>query len=784
MRVRIDAINDLSGFSGSVSKILLQSTMSTLAATTTWCRMLALLLSLFASHPGLIRINAQPINDLCPNSTNVASFPFTEYGTNLLNATNDVILSNNCGGGNEGIGWVGNDVWYKIHNVPEDAEINVTISGTGRVLVSGWVIMSNETGTSNNTSTTIITCPDMSNCVQPVDMIRMNWLRFPTDTSLNETAYSYSWRKALVWPATKDSIYYLAVFTPQTTFNNTIDDDGAVIVVPPVFDLSINYTLPRTPDNVDKNASTSHKPINDLCTSATEVTTFPYFEYGTLGNATKENLLSNCPGSAWNGTDVWYKISNVPEGARIDVGTSGFGSAFVSVRPFASSNSSCPGATSDDDEEEEEDESEIPSYCTLPEGMLSMSSVEASIDGSRSWAYTVYWNATKDAAYYVALHTQTEEVVVPKFDLFIGITHPRIFDESDVVSTDPQINDLCASATEVSTFPFNASGTLVNTTKDELSTCHDGTMWEGNDVWYKIHEVPEGAEIRVDIFGFGREVLEAYVTKSGEDGNCPDESKCVEPERVYAISSIGVYFDWEFSIYWPAAAGTIYYLAVFANDSSESSTAFDIYINYTFPAPFNDYCESISAISAFPYTDSTSLENATQDSYSSCAGGAAGWKGNDVWYKIGNVPDGKVVQVHMSGNGTSMVQVKPLLSNDLGDYCPERSQCVEPLASVSTPIIDDETGYWEYSVVWSTSESLIYYLVVYTEEENVGPAFDLSVKLSDPYNPTTNLSSHESTATTTNSSSTTNNASSGMIIGTILVPLVFVVLLAVVSVVL
>ena len=746
--------------------------------------MLALLLSLFAFHPGLIRINAQPINDLCANSTNVAIFPFTECGTNLLNATNDVILSNNCGGGNEGIGWVGNDVWYKIHNVPEDAEIKVTISGIGRVLVDGWVIMSNETGTSNTTSTTSTnnTCPDKSNCAEPVDMIRMNWLRFPTGTSLNETAYSESWRKALVWPATKASIYYLAVFTPQTTFNNTIDDDGAVIVVPPVFDLSINYTLPRTPDNVDKNTSTSHNPINDLCSSATEVTTFPYFEYGTLGNATKENLLSNCPGSAWNGTDVWYKISNVPEGARIDVGTSGFGSAFVSVRPFASSNSSCPGATSDDDEEEEEDESGIPSYCTLPEGMLSMSSVEASIDGSRSWAYTVYWNATKDAAYYVALHTQTEEVVVPKFDLFIGITHPRIFDESDVVSTDPQINDLCASATEVSTFPFNASGTLVNTTKDEQSTCHDGTMWEGNDVWYKIHEVPEGAEIRVDIFGFGREVLEAYVTKSGEDGNCPDESKCVEPERVYAISSIGVYFDWEFSIYWPATKGTIYYLAVFANDISESSTAFDIYINYTFPAPFNDYCESIAAIPVFPYTDSGSLENATQDSYSSCAGGAAGWKGNDVWYKIGIVPDGKVVQLHMSGNGTSMVQVKPLLSNDLGDYCPERSQCVEPLTSVSTPIIDDETGSWEYSVVWSTSESLIYYLVVYTEEENVGPAFELSVKLSDPYNPTTNSSPPESTLTTTDSSSTTNNASSGMMIeGTILVPLVVVVTLAVVS---
>lgn len=71
-----------------------------------------------------------------------------------------------------------------------------------------------------------------------------------------------------------------------------------------------------------------------------------------------------------NGTDVWYKISNVPEGARIDVTTSGFGSAFVSVRAFALSNSSCPGAIGVDDEaeEEEEGESEIPGDCEFNDG--------------------------------------------------------------------------------------------------------------------------------------------------------------------------------------------------------------------------------------------------------------------------------------------------------------------------------------------------------------------------------------------------------------------------------
>ena len=550
-------------------------------------------------------------------------------------------------------------------------------------------------------------------------------MSFPASASLDDTTtYSYSWKISLIWPATRDAIYYLAVFAPsQTTFNNSCSDDeeSSVMIVPPVFDISINYTLPPSPDNIDNNNS-SQQPINDLCTSATEVTSFPYFEYGTLRNATRDELLSKCAGSSWYGTDVWYKISNVPDGARIDVGTSGFGSTQVTAVPFISSNASC-SSTNDYDEE-----SSLAPYCTCPKGMIEMSASEASIDGLSSWGYAVYWNATKGATYYVTLFTDVEELVMPRFDLSISITPPIPFDKSIIGSHDPPSNDLCESSMEVSNFPFNESGTLANATNDALSRCQVGTRGEGNDVWYKIRDVPEGSEIRINIYGIKGEVLEAF-------GSCPpNELQCVEPDDIYAMSSIDDNYVWEHFVYWQATGGSIYYLAVFVNDFSGGS--FIISITYSYPPPINDYCDNPKYISVFPFIYSGLLVNTTNDAYSTCAGG----------YKIQDVPNGKIVQVDVSGNGTTIVQVKPLVSSDLG-YCPYRLLCIEPAFISSMQSINEYTGSWEYSIALSTSEGLIYYIALYTDEEEDGPNFELSVKLLVPYDSTNLLSSSSSTLT-------------------------------------
>jgi len=706
-------------------------------------RFIPLVLLLLALSGEVIRIQAQPSNDLCANATDISTYPFIETGT-LLNATtsdDDLLSACDAGGFYEWEDlqwWTYNDVWYKIQNVPEGAEIQVVISGTGRVAVDGWVIMSNNDEEGTNTTTTN-TCPDKSNCVTPVDLVKLSSLS-PTITNINDTAPTYLWIKSIKWPATKDSIYYLTVLAPQaTTINGRISSSAAdEEVVPTEFDLLVNYTLPSTPDNVDMNSS-SYSPINDLCSSATEVTTFPYFEHGTLGNATKDVVASTCEGSSWNGTDVWYKISNVPDGARIDVGTSGFGSAHVVALAFvSSSNASCPSTDEAESTAAAAAAAAASSFCSRPEDELSMSVSSAEIDGSKSWGYSVYWNATKDTIYYLALFTYLETEIVPYFDLFIFVTPPAgTSDDSVVVSNGPPSNDDCASATHVSTFPFNESGTLVNATKNTLSSCIS-IPWEGNDVWYMIHDVPTGAGIRVDVGGQGRGVLQPYVVTSTDEGNCPYVSQCVEP-NVTAMSSINGDLNWQSTVFWSATPGSIYYLAVYASDNSFSKE-FDIYINYTYPPPINDYCDSATEITTFPFTDSGSLANATQDAYDTCAGGAAGWKGKDVWYKISNVPDGEVVEVDLSGRGATVVQIKPLISDDLG-YCPDRSQCVEPLAIYASPTIDDATDAWNYSVAWPTTTSTIYYLAVYTEVENVGPKFELTVKLSDPYAPSSSTKS-------------------------------------------
>ena len=439
--------------------------MAAAVAASGMSRFIALVLLLLVSNSAVIRIQAQPSNDLCANATDISTFPFIETGT-LLNATtsDDDFLSACDAGGfyewKELQWWTYNDVWYKIQNVPEGAEIQVVISGTGRVAVDGWVIMSNNDEEGTNTTTTT-TCPDKSNCVTPVDLVKLSSLS-PTITNINDTKPTYLWIKSIKWPAIKHSVYYLAVVTPQAAaINGSISSSAADEEedIPTEFDLLVNYTLPPTPDNVDMNSS-SYSPINDLCSSATEVTTFPYFEHGTLGNATKDVVASTCEGSSWNGTDVWYKISNVPNGSRIDVGTSGYGSGHVVAQPFVSSSStgSCPGT----DEEKEEEESEASSSsCSHPEGMISMSAAAASLDGSKSWGFSTYWMAANDVIYYVALFTYLETEIVPNFDLYIDVTPPvGTSDDSVVVSNGPPSNDDCASATHVFTFPFNETGTL------------------------------------------------------------------------------------------------------------------------------------------------------------------------------------------------------------------------------------------------------------------------------------------------------------------------------------
>ena len=712
------------------------------AAVPTCCRRLLLASGLLS-----ILAQAKPINDLCTNATHVTTFPFLESGT-LANATKDKVLFNCDDGGNDSSSWNGTDIWYIISNVPDGARIDVSTSnkfGNAEVLIDPFFVPFSFNEQQGNS---FCQGGDDSTCNRPRGMVT----RSAAETSVDGTR---SWVYSVYWNATKDATYYVALYSKN------VEEE-----VVPTFDLSIFVTLPNSTD--ENFVVANIPPSNDLCSSATEVSMFPFVDSVTLVNATNDIVLSNAnfcgDGSGWNGTDVWYKISNVHEGAKVDVGTIGGGSAQVPIQIFfvpslyeqQDNNWFCRGY-------EEKDPSI--STCTHPTGMET---TEMSIDGSSSWEYSVNWNAVKDAIYYIALYsTSSEPEVASIFDLSIIITLPITSNVTVVLTNDPPSNDNCTNATDVSVFPFNQSGILENATKDALSTC-SSMVWEGNDVWYKIHDMPGGANIHVDIVGSGKGVLQAYVTKSTDDGKCPEKSQCVDPNNIRTMSSIDENSKWHSSVFWKATNESVYYLAVYASDINDAS-AFNIYIDYTYPPPINDSCDTATDISTFPFTDSGSLANATKDVVFSCDSGGSGWKGNDVWYKIHGVPN-DVVQVDISGNGATIVQVKPLISNELGN-CPDRSRCVEPLAIYAAPSIDEDTGSWEYSVVWPTTKSAIYYLALYTEDENMGPKFQISVKLSDPYKPVTSSSSSSSSTTSkaslVSSASRTKNASFAVLMRTV-----------------
>ena len=68
------------------------------AAAATRCRLLAFIVW------SVVFVQAQPSNNLCTNATDVTTFPYVESGTNLIDATNDAVLSS-CGSGDGGSGW-------------------------------------------------------------------------------------------------------------------------------------------------------------------------------------------------------------------------------------------------------------------------------------------------------------------------------------------------------------------------------------------------------------------------------------------------------------------------------------------------------------------------------------------------------------------------------------------------------------------------------------------------------------------------------------------------------
>ncbi len=139
------------------------------------------------------------------------------------------------------------------------------------------------------------------------------------------------------------------------------------------------------------------------------------------------------------------------------------------------------------------------------------------------------------------------------------------------------VNNLCDSATEVTTFPFYATGSLANATQDSLNiSCYGG--WVGIDVWYVFPDVSEGTEM----FGIGGEVQGWVLKSNNELGTCPEVFLC--PKLLTATSSIDSSGSTQSRLIWTAEKNSFYYLALFST-SNTTGPDFEVSVDTIAPIP-------------------------------------------------------------------------------------------------------------------------------------------------------------------------------------------------------
>ena len=319
------------------------------------------------------------------------------------------------------------------------------------------------------------------------------------------------------------------------------------------------------------------------------------------------------------------------------------------------------------------------------------------------------------------------------------------------VAQEAPSNDSCESATEVSTFPFTDSGSLAGASIDNTfnSTCMGG--WDGSDVWYIFPELTEGTELQVTIGGIGAEVQGQILASNDELGSCPDNFLC--PGLITMTSSINTDGSTGGSIWFTAEKDSFYYLVLYST-SSDSGPDFEVSVDIgdssannavgtststtvaTIAAtaadtesqepPPNNFCESATEVITFPFTDSGSLANATQESLNiSCYGG---WEGTDVWYVLPDVSEGTEYEVSMFGIGGE-VQGWVLKSNDELGSCPEEWLCPDAIQMTSSI---DPTGSTQSRIIWTAEKDSFYYVALYSTSNTTGPDFEISFDTLEP----------------------------------------------------
>jgi len=339
-----------------------------------------------------------------------------------------------------------------------------------------------------------------------------------------------------------------------------------------------------------KNATAPFAAVNDNCESAIAITSFPYSNTQTDGvDALNDGFVTVCTDGGEMNDGLWYSIEGNGN------------SIIITVTP--------------DDEDYDFELGVFSGSCGAFECLGTSDS------GFSGEAESYSFQSEIGVTYYINIGDYSDEDDNPESNFTI-----------EVDSFQAPVNDNCAGAIEITSFPYSNEQTDgVGASADGfVEACEDSEMNDG--LWYAV-------------IGDGNNIEIAVTTASGYDvaigaftGSC-DAFTCVE--TVDEVSS-----GQELLVINSSEVGTVYYINVgyYGGFTDMPEGNFTIEVDSVIPpeVPVNDNCAGALEITSFPYfNEQTDGAAATEDGLlETCVG----WEMNDgLWYSV--IGDGNNLEI-------------------------------------------------------------------------------------------------------------------------------------------
>lgn len=416
-----------------------------------------------------------------------------------------------------------------------------------------------------------------------------------------------------------------------------------------------------------QNNSVMLVPANDDCANAIAVTTFPYSNNQTDGATATNNdgFITACNSGMNDG--MWYTFVGDGNDIKIDVVSDEDFDHMIGVFTGSCGSFVCEGTV------DGELGGELESYT-----------ISSSVVG------TVYY---VNIGYY----SDTNDELEGNFTIDITSTVPPV----------APVNDDCANAIEVTTFPYTDMPTdAVAATNNNgfITTCTDDGMNDG--VWYTF--IGDGNDIEINVAPD-----EDFDAKLGIFSGTCDALACV------GTVDDGFSGDSETYTILSSVVGTVYYVNIgsYSSTTDDPEGNFTIDITSTVPAetPANDLCENAVVLTCGSALTNQTTLGATGGSATSCIGTI----GDDVWYSF-------------SGNGQNIILTATTQDEAVQLEVFESADGTCDGVTLGTCFASGGTGDDEVEVSFVSEIGTTYYIHIGNWiNGEPGATFDLSVTCED-----------------------------------------------------